>query len=104
MASCYGFYMASKVMHFAEDLKRSAVELEVRATSRAERQVQRYRQKCAKKLSDAACSPDPVDAVSKLGQKYAGESEKGGKKAEIAATLSHACDAVVNGEDPSSSH
>lgn len=87
-------------MRFAEDLQQAAAELEDRAASRAERRRDQYLKKCAKELIDAACAPDPVEEVAKLGAKYTAEFEKGAEYAEDAGMLSQACRALANGEYP----
>jgi len=87
-------------MRFAEDLQRTAAELEDQAASRTERRRYKYLQECAKELSTAACTPDPVAAVAELDEKYAAEFESGAEHAADAGMLSRACRALAIGEDP----
>jgi hypothetical protein len=90
-------------MRYVDELKRSASDSPV-VWGRTWRR--RYLRANAKKLSVAACEPDPAAAVSALGDAYQAECQTPGnrvnlaEKTELAETLMRACRQLALGQDP----
>jgi len=71
--------------------------------SRSDRRwQQQWLHKSAKKLSEAACTGNPVHAVGGLAEEYRAECEKGLKQAGLAEMLRQACQALAEGKNPAS--
>lgn len=100
---CEAFISAIQVMRYVDELKRSASESAV-AWGRTWRR--RYLRANAQKLSVAACTSDPVAAISVLGDLYQAECQPSGKrvrlpeKTEMTETLMRACRQLALGQDP----
>jgi hypothetical protein len=87
-------------MRYVDELNRSASESGL-GWGRTWRR--RYLRENAKKLSAAACEPDPVAALSALRDFYQAEGQTRGKvsdQREMAETLMRACQQLVLGRDP----
>ena len=90
-------------MGYADELKRSAAESTVpwRRTWR-----RKYLRENAQKLSAAACSSDPVAAITVLCEEYQAECQPQGKRVkspeqtEMAETLMRACQQLALGHQP----
>ena len=101
---CGTFIKAMRVMRYVDELKRSASKSAVPG-GRGWRQ-RRYLRGNAKKLSEAACTSDPVAALRSLGDLYQAECQtpvqqaKLPGKTEMAETLMRACWQLALGKDP----
>jgi hypothetical protein len=97
---CEAFIKAIRVMRYVDELKRYA------SGPAGTRRWRKYLRKGAKKLSVAACDPDPVAAISALGDSYQAECQATGKrvkvaeKTEMAEALMRACRQLALGRDP----
>lgn len=95
---CEYFRIAAKVMQYAEGLQAAASDPIGGDASRSGREQRRYLQRSAKKLSEAACTGNPVSAVEVLAEGYGAEWVKG---ADLAAKmLMQACRQLAQGLDP----
>ena len=99
---CVAFIRAIRVVRYADELKRaaSAPNQEGRRSNRRRR---KYLLDSAKKLSVAACEPDPVAAVRDLGDQYQAEWQAIGAPADAtrrAEILMRACQRLALGEAP----
>jgi hypothetical protein len=102
---CDAFIKAIRIMRYVDELKRSAPESA--GTWRRNRRRRKYLRLSAKELSAAALNPDPVAAVSTLGDSYEAECQtplgKRGKRSaptELAEALMRACRQLAQGQDP----
>jgi hypothetical protein len=99
---CGAFIRAIRVMRYADELKRAASEPN-QGGWRSNRRWRRYLLKSAKKLSVAACEPDPAAAVRDLRDQYQAECQAPGKPADatqMAEMLMRACRRLALGEAP----
>jgi hypothetical protein len=101
---CEAFSRAIRITRYVDELKRSASE--PAGPWRKARRRRKYLRDSAKRLSVAACEPDPVAAVSALAELYQAECEVPRKRAraaqrtEMAETLMRACRRLGAGQDP----
>ena len=97
---CDAFIKAIRIMRYVDELKRSGPE------SAETWRRRRYLRLSAKELSAAARNPDPVAAVSALGDSYEAECQTPRKRgkvsptAELAEALMRACRQLALGQDP----
>ena len=97
---CDAFIKAIRIMRYVDEMKRSAPK------SAGTRRRRKYLRQSAKELSAAARDPDPVAAVTTLGDAYQAECETPGKRGEASATtglaeaLMRACRQLALGQDP----
>jgi hypothetical protein len=99
---CQAFIRAIRVVRYADELKRAASEPN-QGGRRSNRRWRKYLLESAKKLSVAACGPDPVAAVRDLSDKYQAECQAPGTRADttqMAEMLMRACRRLALGEAP----
>jgi hypothetical protein len=99
---CEAFIRAIRVVRYADELKRAASKPN-QGGWRSNRRWRKYLLKNAKKLSVAACEPDPVAAVRDLSDQYQAECEARGTPADktrMAEILAKACRRLALGEAP----
>ena len=99
---CGAFIRAIRVMRYADELKHAAGKPN-QGGWRSNRQWRKYLLENAKKLSAAACEPDPGAAVRDLGDQYQAECQAPGTPAGLtpmAETLMRACRQLAVGEAP----
>jgi len=99
---CEAFIRAIRVMRYADELKRAASEPN-QGGWRSNRQRRKYLLENAKKLSVAACEPDPVAAVGDLSGQYQAECQAPGTPADttrMAEVLMKACRRLARGDAP----
>jgi hypothetical protein len=99
---CEAFIRAIRMVRYADELKRAASEPN-QGSWRSNRRWQKYLLENAKKLSVAACEPDPVAAVRDLSDQYQAESRAHGARADttrMAEMLMRACRRLALGEAP----
>ena len=99
---CQGFITAIRVVRYADELKRAASEPD-QGGRRSNRRWRKYLLESAKKLSVAACEPDPGAAVRDLGDQYEAECQAPGAPADttrMAEMLMRACRRLALGDAP----
>lgn len=96
---CKYLAIALQVMRYATTMQ-AAAELRGQGLFNTDRQRQRYWRKGAKALSAAACTGNPVRAVTNLAERYSAECQAGTKQTKDAEVLADACLALAQGEDP----
>jgi hypothetical protein len=99
---CEAFIKAMRMVRYADELKRAASE-PGQAGWRGNRRRRRYLLQSAKKLSVAACEPNPVAAVRALGDQYEAECQARrtpADKTRMAEMLMRACRRLTLGEAP----
>jgi hypothetical protein len=99
---CGAFIRAIRVMRYADELKHAAGKPN-QGGWRSNRQWRKYLLENAKKLSAAACEPDPGAAVRDLGDQYQAECQAPGTPADTvqrAEMLMRACQRLALGEAP----
>jgi hypothetical protein len=99
---CEAFITAIRVVRYADELKRAASEPD-QGGWRSNRRRRKYFLKNAKKLSVAACEPDPVAMVRDLGDQYQAECQARGTRADttrMAEMLMKACWRLALGQAP----
>jgi hypothetical protein len=99
---CQAFITAIRVERYADELK-SAASRPNQGGRRSNRRWKKYLLENAKKLSAAACEPDPVAAVRDLSDRYQAECQARGTSAENTRTaemLMKACQRLALGEAP----
>ena len=99
---CEAFIRAIRMVRYADELKRAAAEPN-QGGWRGNRRWRKYLLDSAKKLSAAACEPDPAAAVRDLGHQYQAECQARGTPADrtrMAEMLMRACRRLAVGEAP----
>ena len=99
---CQAFIRAIRVVRYADELKRAASEPN-QGGWRSNRRWRKYLLENSKKLSVAACEPDPVAAVRDLSDQYQAECQASGMPADttrMAEMLMRACRRLALGEAP----
>ena len=99
---CEAFIRAIRMVRYADELKRAAAEPN-QGGWRSDRRRRKYLLASARKLSVAACEPDPVAAVRDLGDRYQAEGQAIGAPADAtrrAEMLMRACRRLALGEAP----
>jgi hypothetical protein len=99
---CEAFTGAIRVARYADELRRAASE-PGQGSWRSNRRRQKYLSENAKKLSLAACEPDPVTVVRDLSDQYQAESQADDSPADtarMAEMLAKACRRLALGEAP----
>ncbi len=99
---CEVFIRAVRVIRYVDELKR-AVSGPNQGGWRASRRQRKYVLENAKRLSVAACEPDPSAALRGLGDQYEAESQARGMPADttrITEMLMRACRRLAVGEAP----
>jgi hypothetical protein len=99
---CEAFIRAIRVVRYADELKHAASEPK-QGGWRTKRRWRKYLLESAKRLSVAACEPDPVAAVRDLSYQYQAECQARGIPAHttpMAEMLMRACRRLALGEAP----
>jgi hypothetical protein len=99
---CEAFIRAIRVVRYADELKHAASEPN-QGGWRSNRRWRKYLLKNAKKLSVAACEPDPGAAVRDLANQYEAEGQARRARADttrMAEMLMRACRRLALGEAP----
>jgi hypothetical protein len=99
---CEAFIRAIRIVRYADELKRAAAEPN-QGSWRGNWRWRKYLLQNARKLSAAACEPDPVAAVRDLGSQYEAECQARGTPADttrMAEMLMRACRRLARGEAP----
>jgi hypothetical protein len=99
---CEAFIVAIRIVRYADELKRAASEPN-QGGWRSNRRWRKYLLKNAKKLSIAACEPDPVATVHDFSVQYQAECQARGTPADatrMAEMLMKACRRLALGEAP----
>jgi hypothetical protein len=99
---CEAFIRAIRVVRYADELKRAASK-PAQGDWRSNRRWRKYLLANAKKLSVAACEPDPVAAVRDLSDRYQAECQARGTptdRTRMAEMLMKACRRLALGEAP----
>jgi hypothetical protein len=99
---CGAFISAIRVMRYADELKHAASKPN-QGGWRSNRRSRKYLLENAKKLSVAACEPDPGAAVRDLGDQYEAECQAPGAPADttrMADMLMRACRRLALGDAP----
>lgn len=100
---CEAFIRAIRVMRYADELKRAASRPNQGGWRSDRRRRRRFLLENAKKLSVAACEPDPSAAVRRLSDLYQAECQAPGTSADttrMAEMLMRACQLLALGEAP----
>ena len=101
---CDAFIKAIRIVRYVDELKRSGPGSA--GTWRRTRRRRKYLRLSVKELSAAARNPDPVAAVSALGDSYQAECQTPGRRGkvspttELAEALMRACRQLALGQDP----
>jgi hypothetical protein len=99
---CEAFIRAIRVVRYADELKRAASDPH-QGGGRSNRRRRKYLLENAKKLSVAACEPDPAAAVHDLSDQYQAEGQARGAPADttqLTEMLMRACRRLAQGEAP----
>lgn len=99
---CQAFIKAIRVVRYADELKRAASEPN-QGGWRSNRRWRKYLLENAKKLSVAACEPDPAAALRDLSDQCEAECRAPGTPADttrMAEMLMRACRRLAQGEAP----
>ena len=99
---CQAFIKAIRVVRYADELRHAASEPN-QGGWRSNRRWRKYLLENAKKLSVAACEPDPAAAVRDLSDQCATECQARGASADttrMAEMLMRACRRLALGEAP----
>ena len=99
---CEAFITAIRVERYADELKRAASEPS-HPGWRGNRRCRKYLLENVKRLSVAACEPDPAAAVQALGDQYLVEGQARDMPADttrVAEMLMRACKLLAAGQAP----
>jgi len=99
---CKVFIRAIRVVRYVDELKRAAAEPD-QGGWRGNRRRRKYVLENAKRLSAAACEPDPSVALRDLGDQYEAECQARGASADttrMTEMLMRACRRLAAGEAP----
>lgn len=99
---CEAFIGAIRIVRYADELKRAASKPD-QGGWRSNRRWRKYMRGNARKLSVAACEPDPVAVVRDLSDQYQAECQARGTPADVtrmAEMLMKACRRLALGEAP----